>query len=123
MLLRRQIHGCTNWQQLYCFILRSSFSTGKVHGNKTHEVGTKQANAWGLFDMHGNVWEWCSDWYGGYPNGAVTDHVDANTGSYRVSRGSSWINNAERCRSASQFNDTSGYRDYNLGFRLSLVSE
>ncbi|MFM7974375.1 MAG: formylglycine-generating enzyme family protein, partial [Pirellula sp.] len=55
--------------------------------DQTHPVGQKKANAWGLYDMHGNVLEWCSDWYGEYPNGADSDPVGPSTGSYRVLRG------------------------------------
>jgi formylglycine-generating enzyme required for sulfatase activity len=59
-------------------------------GGQTSEVGKYPANAWGLKDMHGNVWEWCNDWYGDYPAGAVTDPTGTTQGSYRVIRGGCW---------------------------------
>jgi len=87
-------------------------------GSKTHPVGQKPANVWGLYDMHGNVWEWCWDWYGNYSSGSQTDPVGASSGTSRVVRGGSWAGDAENVRSANRFSNSPGYRYFNLGFRL-----
>ena len=94
---------------------------GNNSGNRTHPAGTKLPNAWGLYDMHGNVWEWCRDWYGDYPGGTVTDPAGPSQGSLRVCRGGSWYNVASRCRSALRDGYYPGYRIYDLGFRLVLA--
>ncbi|MCA1800716.1 MAG: SUMF1/EgtB/PvdO family nonheme iron enzyme, partial [Actinobacteria bacterium] len=80
-------------------------------------VGSYLANQWGLYDMHGNVWEWCLDWEGAYP-ATVTDPVGAASGSDRVLRGGSWFDNARYCRSAYRGNDTPSHRYAYYGFRL-----
>jgi formylglycine-generating enzyme required for sulfatase activity len=87
-------------------------------GSKTHAVATKQPNGWGLYDMHGNVWEWCRDWYGDYPTGLVTDPTGASSGSFRVLRGGSWYDLARLCRSANRYWSGPDYRIGILGFRL-----
>ncbi|MBX3421769.1 MAG: formylglycine-generating enzyme family protein [Pirellulaceae bacterium] len=88
--------------------------------DRTYPVGQKKANSWGLYDMHGNVWEWCSDWYGEYPNGAVSDPQGPRTGSLRVDRGGSWDYGAAMCQSSFRGNlDPSG-SNFNNGFRLAL---
>ena len=84
------------------------------------DVGLKQANAWGLYDMLGDVFQWCRDWYGPYPGGSVTDPIGASSGSYRVYRGGSWSSLARRCRSAVRGWDVPGIRYDYLGFRLAL---
>lgn len=87
--------------------------------NCTHPVAQLKPNIWSLYDMHGNVWEWCHDWYGAYPLGSVTDPMGSSTGSDRVLRGGCWRYVASFCRSAYRDYFTPDYRFYNVGFRLS----
>ena len=90
-------------------------------GRKTHPVGQLKPNAWGLYDMHGNVWEWVEDdWHKNYASAHNDGRAWINTprGASRVIRGGSWNNDAQHCRAALRFNFAPDVRAYDLGFRL-----
>jgi formylglycine-generating enzyme required for sulfatase activity len=87
-------------------------------GSKTHEVGKKQPNELGLYDMSGNVWEWTYDWSAGYPSGAKTDYTGAASGSNRVNCGGGWNHGASYCKVAGRYDHIPHDRYIGLGFRV-----
>lgn len=90
-------------------------------GGNTHQGGKKTPNAWGLYDMHGNVREWCTDWYGDYPYGSVKDPVGSSTSTYHIYRGGSWDDPDYRCRSAHREDIYPTSANSEIGFRCIIV--
>ena len=89
-------------------------------GNRTHNVGTKKANELGIYDMSGNVMEWCQDWFGFYTVSSRINPTGPNTGSLRINRGGCWYSYPWYCRSLSRNKISPDDSYFNLGFRLAL---
>jgi formylglycine-generating enzyme required for sulfatase activity len=94
-------------------------ATGQYR-QKTVPVGSLPANPWGLYEVHGNVWEQCQDWYGEYAAGPVTNPIGPVTGRERVLRGGSWFSEARNLRSVYRFRNAPGNRSGSIGFPLAL---
>jgi formylglycine-generating enzyme required for sulfatase activity len=86
--------------------------------DRVHPIGTRAPNSWGIFDMHGNVWEWCSDFYGPYSRGEGTDPAGPSAGTYRVIRGGAFDEPGEGCRSSNRNLEPAGKRDGTIGVRI-----
>ncbi len=93
----------------------------KNSAGQTHSVGSKKANALGIYDMSGNVWEWCSDWYGNYSSSPEVNPHGAAEGANRVTRGGSWYYDAVRCRVSYRSGSSPAYRRNDIGFRVVCI--
>jgi formylglycine-generating enzyme required for sulfatase activity len=97
------------------------YNPSGIYLQQTTAVGSYAANGWGLYDMIGNLWEWCQDWYGAYPGGSVIDPQGPASGSYRMFRGGLWYSYAGYCRSAYRLYGVLVLRYYSFGFRVVLA--
>jgi formylglycine-generating enzyme required for sulfatase activity len=89
-----------------------------IYRNETVDVKALPCNDWGLYQMHGNVSEWCADWYGEYEPGEAIGPAGPEGGGYRVIRGGCWLNFGRNCRSACRDRESPDNHSYNIGFRM-----